>query len=284
MTAFDIFLTQIIDHWLFWVWQAKCVWKHPPGDEVYRKGSISVFEVDGKKNKVRSENPLFLKNKTKNPFFCFFFVVVVFKSLQFIHEENFLKRCLSYADLLPEPVFTCQTFPGPQNIVLRRGAFPLLCHDWSRQHRLPFSRVLFQGRWETLFKFICAHVYSEFHAINPVLSCILIQEKNSFLNYNVSCILTMPQYMRQGFGKMLIDFSKYDVWALGPDTTSYSFATLTTLIKNGQWLCHELNILLDCIALFQFGCTSSLLEKLHYYLGEFGKCVILYKLSRFVFD
>ncbi|NXR73062.1 KAT7 acetyltransferase, partial [Pycnonotus jocosus] len=31
---------------------AKCVWKHPPGDEIYRKGSISVFEVDGKKNKV----------------------------------------------------------------------------------------------------------------------------------------------------------------------------------------------------------------------------------------
>lgn len=36
-----------------------------------------------------------------------------------------------------------------------------------------------------------------------------MQEKNSFLNYNVSCILTLPQYMRQGFGKMLIDFSKY---------------------------------------------------------------------------
>lgn len=28
------------------------MWKHPPGDEIYRKGSISVFEVDGKKNKV----------------------------------------------------------------------------------------------------------------------------------------------------------------------------------------------------------------------------------------
>lgn len=41
--------------------------------------------------------------------------------------------------------------------------------------------------------------------------CLLFsfKEKNSFLNYNVSCILTMPQYMRQGFGKMLIDFSKY---------------------------------------------------------------------------
>jgi len=34
------------------------------------------------------------------------------------------------------------------------------------------------------------------------------QEKQSFLNYNVSCILTMPPYMRKGFGKMLIDFSE----------------------------------------------------------------------------
>lgn len=41
----------------------------------------------------------------------------------------------------------------------------------------------------------------------PLCSCF--QEKNSFLNYNVSCILTMPQYMRQGYGKMLIDFSKW---------------------------------------------------------------------------
>lgn len=33
------------------------------------------------------------------------------------------------------------------------------------------------------------------------------KEKNSFLNYNVSCILTLPPYMRQGYGRMLIDFS-----------------------------------------------------------------------------
>lgn len=36
------------------------MWKHPPGDEVYRKGSISVFEVDGKKNKVKIENMFLL--------------------------------------------------------------------------------------------------------------------------------------------------------------------------------------------------------------------------------
>ncbi|MEQ2209401.1 Histone acetyltransferase kat7, partial [Xenoophorus captivus] len=95
---------------LFSLFKAKCVWKHPPGDEIYRKGNISVFEVDGKKNKRFGRD-----------------------------------SCWTY-------LFT----PVPT----------------IRFHLLP-------------------------------------QEKNSFLNYNVSCILTMPQYMRQGYGKMLIDFSEY---------------------------------------------------------------------------
>ena len=33
------------------------------------------------------------------------------------------------------------------------------------------------------------------------------KEKLSSLKYNVSCIMTMPQYQRQGFGRFLIDFS-----------------------------------------------------------------------------
>lgn len=33
------------------------------------------------------------------------------------------------------------------------------------------------------------------------------KEKNSFLNYNVSCILTLPPYQRKGYGRLLIDFS-----------------------------------------------------------------------------
>ena len=48
---------------------AKCIWRHPPGDEIYRKGKISVFEVDGKKNKMYCQNlcllaKLFLDHKT----------------------------------------------------------------------------------------------------------------------------------------------------------------------------------------------------------------------------
>ncbi|XP_046358489.1 histone acetyltransferase KAT7-like isoform X1 [Haliotis cracherodii] len=109
---------------------AKCVWRHPPGDEIYRKGSISVFEVDGKKNKVYCQNlcllaKLFLDHKT------LYFDVEPF--LFYVMTENDQGGC---------------------------------------------------------------HIVGYFS-----------KEKNSFLNYNVSCILTLPQYMRQGYGKMLIDFS-----------------------------------------------------------------------------
>ncbi|KAM9843191.1 histone acetyltransferase KAT7-like isoform 2-T2 [Aulostomus maculatus] len=109
---------------------AKCVWKHPPGDEIYRKGNISVFEVDGKKNKIYCQNlcllaKLFLDHKTL-----------------YYDVEPFLFYVMTDAD--------------------KTG-----CH----------------------------------------LVGYFSKEKNSFLNYNVSCILTMPQYMRQGYGKMLIDFS-----------------------------------------------------------------------------
>ncbi|XP_033756553.1 histone acetyltransferase KAT7-like [Pecten maximus] len=109
---------------------AKCVWRHPPGDEIYRKNSISVFEVDGKRNKVYCQNlcllaKLFLDHKT------LYFDVEPF--LFYVMTENDTHGC---------------------------------------------------------------HIVGYFS-----------KEKNSFLNYNVSCILTLPQYMRQGYGKMLIDFS-----------------------------------------------------------------------------
>lgn len=29
----------------------KCVWRHPPGDEIYRKNKLSVWQVDGKRHK-----------------------------------------------------------------------------------------------------------------------------------------------------------------------------------------------------------------------------------------
>jgi histone acetyltransferase MYST2 len=47
----------------------KCVWRHPPGKEIYRKENLSFFEVDGKFNKIYCQNlcllaKLFLDHKT----------------------------------------------------------------------------------------------------------------------------------------------------------------------------------------------------------------------------
>ncbi|KAJ1964950.1 Histone acetyltransferase [Dispira parvispora] len=47
----------------------KCPLKHPPGDEIYRDGNISIFEVDGRKNKIYCQNlcllaKMFLDHKT----------------------------------------------------------------------------------------------------------------------------------------------------------------------------------------------------------------------------
>ncbi|RPB02531.1 hypothetical protein L873DRAFT_1672922 [Choiromyces venosus 120613-1] len=52
-----------------WRHKMKCESKHPPGDEVYRDGSISVFEVDGRKHSLYCQNlcvlaKLFLGSKT----------------------------------------------------------------------------------------------------------------------------------------------------------------------------------------------------------------------------
>lgn len=32
--------------------QSECTWRQPVGKEIYRKGTLSVYEVDGKDHKV----------------------------------------------------------------------------------------------------------------------------------------------------------------------------------------------------------------------------------------
>ncbi|XP_044732299.1 histone acetyltransferase KAT7 [Chrysoperla carnea] len=108
----------------------KCVWRHPPGEEVYRKDKICVWEVDGKKYKLYCQNLCLL-------------------------AKFFLDHKTLYYDVEPFLFYV-------MTIMDNEG-----CHTVGY-----FSK-----------------------------------EKNSFLNYNVSCILTLPPYQRQGYGRLLIDFS-----------------------------------------------------------------------------
>lgn len=109
---------------------AKCVWKHPPGDEIYRKDKLSVFEVCGKKYKQYCQNLCLI-------------------------AKSFLDHKTLYYDVEPF-LFYVMTVADSEG-----------CHIVGY-----FSK-----------------------------------EKNSFLNYNVSCILTLPPYQRQGYVRLLIDFS-----------------------------------------------------------------------------
>ena len=48
---------------------SECSWRQPPGKEIYRKGKVSVFEVDGRDHKIYCQNlcllaKLFLDHKT----------------------------------------------------------------------------------------------------------------------------------------------------------------------------------------------------------------------------
>ncbi|XP_026280546.1 histone acetyltransferase KAT7 isoform X1 [Frankliniella occidentalis] len=108
----------------------KCVWRHPPGKEVYRKDKLSVWEVDGKRYKLYCQNLCLL-------------------------AKFFLDHKTLYYDVEPFLFYVMTLNDGDG------------CHTVGY-----FSK-----------------------------------EKNSFQNYNVSCILTLPPYQRQGFGRLLIDFS-----------------------------------------------------------------------------
>ncbi|XP_030555967.1 histone acetyltransferase Tip60-like [Drosophila novamexicana] len=83
----------------------KCTLKHPPGNEIYRKDSISFFEIDGRKNKVYAQNlcllaKLFLDHKVLDfdtePFL--FYVMTEFDSRGFHIVGYFSKEKISVED------------------------------------------------------------------------------------------------------------------------------------------------------------------------------------------
>ncbi|CAG8483328.1 8939_t:CDS:10 [Ambispora gerdemannii] len=108
----------------------KCPMRHPPGDEIYRDGQISIFEVDGRKNKIYCQNLCLL-------------------------AKMFLDHKTLYYDVEPFLFYVMTE-----------------CTD---------SGCHFVGYFS--------------------------KEKRSPLNYNVSCILTLPIHQRKGYGNLLIDFS-----------------------------------------------------------------------------
>ena len=112
---------------------AKCNLRNPPGNEIYRKQTISFFEIDGRKNKCYAQNLCLL-------------------------AKLFLDHKTLYYDTDPFLFYVMTEFDN-------RG----------------------------------------FHIVG-----YFSKEKESTEDYNVACILTLPPYQRKGYGKLLIEFSKFD--------------------------------------------------------------------------
>ncbi|KAI4257620.1 MAG: hypothetical protein LQ352_001606 [Teloschistes flavicans] len=110
--------------------RAKCMLLHPPGNEIYRDDYVSVFEIDGRRQRRWCRNLCLL-------------------------SKLFLDHKTLYYDVDPF-LFYCMTTRDAHG-----------CH----------------------------------------LVGYFSKEKESAEGYNVACILTLPQYQRMGFGKLLIAFS-----------------------------------------------------------------------------
>ena len=83
----------------------KCCLRHPPGNEIYRKASISFFEIDGRKNKAYAQNlcllaKCFLDHKTlyydTDPFL--FYIMTLFDNRGFHIVGYFSKEKESSED------------------------------------------------------------------------------------------------------------------------------------------------------------------------------------------
>ena len=99
--------------------QLKCKLRHPPGDEIYRDGNVSVWEVDGRKNKASRPVPT---------------------------SEQCVLTCICFVDLLSESLSSSQDVSRSQDTLLRCRAFPILRDDRGRRARRPIRRLLLQRK------------------------------------------------------------------------------------------------------------------------------------------
>ncbi|KAF0551546.1 Histone acetyltransferase ESA1 [Gigaspora margarita] len=107
----------------------KCTIRHPPGNEIYRDGEISFFEIDGVRQTTYCQNLSLL-------------------------SKLFLDHKSLYYDLIP-----------------------------------------------FMFYIMCRSDAYGFHIIG-----YFSKEKNS-VEHNLACILTLPHFQRQGYGRLLIEMS-----------------------------------------------------------------------------
>lgn len=142
----------------------ECFWKSPPGREIYRKGTISLFEVDGKDSKVYAQclcllAKLFLDHKTLyfdvEPF-MFYVLCDVDREVSPVHIE----ACLFLESL--------RMSSGVDYETNQRTLFPGSSH----------SRIFLQGERESRRQQRCLHLDStavSTQRLRKVSDCVFLR-------------------------------------------------------------------------------------------------------------
>ena len=100
--------------------------KHPPGDEIYRDGLISIFEVDGRKNTVTNQ-----------------FIIWHPDRLYYLYNFMNFDGHYLYLDLLSKFMSFGKDVSGPQDAILWCRTILILCYDRNKWYGMSFCRILF---------------------------------------------------------------------------------------------------------------------------------------------
>eukprot|EP00879_Flechtneria_rotunda_P015529 GHRR01016240.1.p1 GENE.GHRR01016240.1~~GHRR01016240.1.p1 ORF type:complete len:607 (+),score=179.00 GHRR01016240.1:807-2627(+) len=220
---------------------SKCKLRHPPGDEIYRKDNVSMFEVDGRKEKQYCQNlcylaKLFLDHKTLYyDVDLFLFYVLCETDARGAHIVSMPVQQQLVPHMTARPTYwpgyavcacgnatmcavrtpSCSPTPGSQPQQ----------HFWQEAVQLaPLVLRYVVKNTKTAMQTkdgLCDNTdYARLTALN--LHTVLVQdmlhtlfwqvgyfskEKQSEDGYNLACILTLPCYQKKGYGKFLISFS-----------------------------------------------------------------------------
>ncbi|MCI4384712.1 hypothetical protein PGIGA_G00041900 [Pangasianodon gigas] len=164
----------------------QCQWRQPPGKEIYRRGNISVYEVDGRDHKTYAE---------MDP------------TTAALEKEHEAITKVKYVDKIQIGNFEIDAWyfsPFPDDY----GKQPKL---WICEYCLKYMKYektfryhLTQCQWrqppgKEIYRRGNISVYEVDGRDH--------KEKESPDGNNVACILTLPPYQRRGYGKFLIAFS-----------------------------------------------------------------------------
>lgn len=159
----------------------QCKMDHPPGRKVYERGQLSIWEVDGAKEKVCSG----LDGSTS----------FTDARMPVVHPR-----------LVPiwQAIHRCE-----DDLLRYRELF--VARSRSTTRRPQYCAVLFYVLTEA-DRSTVYHALGFFSKVRTSPAGLLVaddtsQEKVNYDDFNLACIVVFPPYQRKGYGMMLIEFS-----------------------------------------------------------------------------